>query len=519
MISESAVKAFRDRNLATYEFMKNEPDWALSEALQALKLPKDFFKTTPFKHQKACFLIGAYTPSFLYFLDMGLGKSKLVLDVLAYHKMKEGIHRCLILVPQRANVDSWMSEFKTHRPDLTYQELTGTSKQRLKQLEEAQGCVVTTYASFVRIFSTKVQGKKGLQIDNKTIDKIARTYEAIVFDESQALKNWDSMTHKIAARFCTTIKYKYALTGTPIGRDPMDFWGQFRIIDNGETLGRTLGIYRSAFFKTKRNHWGGFEYSINERNKVALYKTIQNRSIRYSETDCLDLPEKVYNQVRVRFNEDATVEYEKIIDTMKALTSKDYKELQNVFINMRQLSSGYITLRPDEGSSITLDFPTNPKIEALQTLIEEMPAASKMVVFYEFNNTGENIERMLEKEFGTKPKIYERLWSGTKDVSATINRFNHDDNCRVLVANHKSGGTGVNLQIANYVVFVESPVSSIVRAQAEKRCHRSGQKANRVFYYDIIMDKSIDEKILQYIKEGKDLFRALVEGKEKLNAF
>ena len=96
-----------------------------------------------------------------------------------------------------------------------------------------------------------------------------------------------------------------------------------------------------------------------------------------------------------------------------------------------------------------------------------------------------------------------------------LEQFNNDDSVKVLVANHKTGGTGLNLQVAPYMVFYESPPSSIARSQAERRSWRMGQK-NSVFIYDLVMKGTVDERILFYNKQGKDLLKALMDGSEKL---
>jgi SNF2 family DNA or RNA helicase len=88
-------------------------------------------------------------------------------------------------------------------------------------------------------------------------------------------------------------------------------------------------------------------------------------------------------------------------------------------------------------------------------------------------------------------------------------KFNNDPSYRVLVVNSKKGAYGLNLQAGNYVMYFESPVSGIDRDQSEKRCHRTGQ-SRTCFIYDLIMVGSMDERILRYMQEGKDLFKSLV---------
>jgi len=99
-----------------------------------------------------------------------------------------------------------------------------------------------------------------------------------------------------------------------------------------------------------------------------------------------------------------------------------------------------------------------------------------------------------------------------------LHDFQTNPYTKVLVANSKSGGAGLNLQVANYAIFYESPVSPIVRQQAERRCHRDGQQHSTVFLYDLYVAHSIEEKILRYLSQGEDLLKAVVDGRESLES-
>jgi len=90
--------------------------------------------------------------------------------------------------------------------------------------------------------------------------------------------------------------------------------------------------------------------------------------------------------------------------------------------------------------------------------------------------------------------------------------FKTNPNCKVLFANTKSAGIGLNLQYANYVIFYELPMSSIDYKQALKRVHRSGQ-TKRVYIYSLITKDSVEEKIEKYLREGKNVFKNLIDAK------
>jgi len=303
------------------------------------------------------------------------------------------------------------------------------------------------------------------------------------------------------------MKYKFGLTGTPFNRDPIVLWPQFYLIDLGETLGKTLGLFRESFFNCKPGYFGGMEYKFKKELTDTLYKRICNKSIRYTEKETIDLPEKVETRIIIKPSEEMKEYMDKIL-----ANEIEISEIKNTFIKLRQLCSGFINFTSDTTEEkITLELKSIPKLETLVDLINSSPEEDKIIVFLEHIKAGELVCNRLKKE-----KIdYERLYGGTKDKVDTKNRFINNKKCKVLVANIKSAGVSLNLQVANYVIFYELPLSSIDKEQALKRSHRTGQKKNVFIYYFVTKD-TIEEKIEKYLKAGKDLMKALIDGREGL---
>ena len=159
-----------------------------------------------------------------------------------------------------------------------------------------------------------------------------------------------------------------------------------------------------------------------------------------------------------------------------------------------------------EGNKTILDFEQNPKIDELISLLDSVPKNRKAVIFHEYTHTGELINKALKKAG------YKSVWlyGGTKDKVATLNQFT-EGSVQFLVANTISGGTSLDLQMANYMFIVECNPSPIEYSQMLKRCHRTGQKYP-VFVYRLLVNKSVDQKIIGFIEQGKNLFDELVRG-------
>ena len=512
MIAKSAVKAFMNRELRDLSVIKNweetKVDRFIEQSLQFT--PTNPFNTNPYKHQKKCFVLAVRNTNSLFFLDMGLGKTQLMLDVFAYLKSLRSakVKRVLVLVPTVTVMYVWKNETEKHQPQFDCRCLDGPKKNKFNILTNLGDIVVATYSGWSHMVSTS-KGNK-LLLDPEKLSELASKFQMIVYDESTALKNHATLNFQIAKAVTHYIIYRYGLTGTPFGRNLQDLWSQFYAIDKGETLGSTLGIFRAGFFSTNKNHWGGYDHTFKKGKMTALRKMINHKSIHYASKECMDLPKQIFNKCPVDMPPEATAYYNKLITDLREAHG-NYVEAKNTFVRMRQLASGLLSGSVDD-ETLLIKLKLNPKLDELLTLREQIPSDKKIVIFNEFIASGEVIAEAL-----TKQKVgYARIYSGTKDKATELHRFDKQKSCQVLVANSQSAALGLNLQVANYVIFYESPVSPIIRAQAEKRCHRGGQKEDSVIYYDIYVRGSIEEKILTYISQGKNLLQELLQGNVEL---
>jgi len=327
-------------------------------------------------------------------------------------------------------------------------------------------------------------------------------------------KSHKSLSYQLAKAISAHCTWAIGLTGTPFGKDLQDLWPQFYLIDFGETLGKTLSLYREAFFTSKVNYWGGWEWKFKPAMMPKLHQTIKNRSIHYRIDEFTDMPPKVYVPKRLALPEASRgyvkIAMDKMREALKGGEQGAYQVVESQYLQLRQLASGFLTLKDDE-QRLQIRFDENPKLELLQDLIEQMPPQCKMVVFHWFIYTNGMISEML-----TKMKVrHARIWGGQKDPIEQLRRFKNDAACRVLVINSKSGSSSLNLQNANYVTFFEQPDSPIDRQQAEARCWRPGQE-KRVIISDLLMHGTMDERIYHANKAGETLLKALLEGKQKL---
>jgi len=507
ILNRRAVANFLSREFDNFTWMKKIPRGLVEAELAKLKV-KPIFRTQPWDHQLVCFWIALCQPRFLFLLDMGLGKSKILADVLTQLIREGHVDRGLITVPRLTNVDSWVDDLERHS-NLEYWEVSTSDIEEKRDLllyPKGEVSIIDYHGLMLALTKKKKKGK-GRDWDEKLVKRCASIYDFIGIDESHKLSSHDNLWFSIMRQLTKQIPYCYASTGTLFGKNVEDLWSQFFLVDRGETFGENLGLFRASFFTAKINPWKGTVYTYNSKMDHQLHRMIQHRSIRYDENEVLDLPQRVTRTVLCDMAPDQQEHY---LRALEGLINTDGKlsEMDANWLRMRQICSGYLAWKDEHGDHL-LHFKRNPKMDQLERLIDEM-GDSKIVVCYDYTETGRMIvDRVKSMKIG-----YEWFYGGTKDKSASRRRFLDDPNCRVFIMNSEAGGTGNDglQKVARYMVFYETPCPPTTRKQTEKRIHRPGQE-KRVFIYDLVMQRSLDKGILDDIKLGVDSHERVVNGK------
>ncbi|HET9285765.1 MAG TPA: DEAD/DEAH box helicase [Candidatus Angelobacter sp.] len=511
MINQSIVDAFLARKLDSFDYIKEYNKEEILSVLNELELKPQLDGL--WLHQLVCFLLILELKRFMIFVDMGGGKSLISLTILRYRKQRGDKPKAIVFVPYITSIETWIEETAKHAPDLKCVPLYGTTEQNYQDLTTQDGDLfVMCYASAVAMLGEKRKkpGKKKLTINPEFVRKTFTGFDTLICDEIHRCKSHDSLTYRICRAISAQSEYVVGLTGTPFGRDLLDLWPQFNLIDFGETLGETLGLYREAFFTAKSGWFGGTEYKFKKKLLPLLKTVIKNRSIRYSIDEFADMPEMIRQPIHIKphdgilnYSTKAIAEFEKL-----RAVGGSYQELNSEYLKIRQLASGFMTFKGEDDSRVQIAFDENPKLDALQQLIEDMPFDSKMVVFHHFIYTNKLISERLDKM-----KVdHARVYGLTKDPINELRRFKTNAKCRVLLLNDKSGSSSLNLQIANYAAFFEQPDSAIDRQQAERRIWRPGQE-KRVWIIDLLMNGTYDHRILKNNNEGRDTLRELLDRK------
>lgn len=505
LISKAARQDFVNRHFNSYLWMKKLTEKEIRAELAHLKV-RPIFKTQPWLHQLVCWYIGMCEPRFLFLLDMGAGKSKILMDLMTQYQREKKMSRALVAVPRLINIGSWEEDIERHsnlEPILCGMP---TIEEKWDTLMTGDGdLALIDYQGLCLAVCDKGKKGGGLIRNDKKVKMLRKRFDFIGIDEIHKLKNHESLWYSVMWQIAKEARFCYGTTGTLFGKDPEDLWSQFKLVDRGETFGENLGLFRSTFYDSKPDPWKGKVLTFDRKKAPLLNEMIQNRSIRYNDREFSDVPPAIFVTRNLHFGEEQRQHYLQALEGLINAGGK-LSDLEAPWIRMRQITSGYLQWKDEHGPH-TIRFKENPKLEALEAIIDEA-GGSKVVISHEYTETGHIITEMLAAR-GIK---FVWLYGGSKDPIALRKQFIDDPETQVFVMNSAAGGTGVDglQRVCRYMVLYESPPDPITRKQLVKRIDRPGQKS-RAKFFDLVVRGSVDSGILEDVAEGINLHQSVLD--------
>lgn len=471
------------------------------------------FKTSPRIHQLASILWAICRNEGTLVHDIGTGKTLAAI----YTALCWNCDRILVVCPNSVR-KTWIDEIQKHT-NLCFQVLDGDGKRRRELVEsDFSKFHILNYEGLKISFGIKVpvRNKKGeivkhqYEPDHDLIVKMP--YDCIIWDESHHCKS-GSMQSRISCELGKFAKKRLMLTGTPVAKDIRDLFWEFLILDQGKTLGSNefefLHTYMNRIeFKTRKRVY--YDWVPKKGAKDEILKLISEKCIRYDASECCDLPELIIENRHIEYSDEQKELIHNVVDGLKEelkVGNLTIKNIENRSQKLCQIGSGFIL---QEGKVEHLK--SNPKLDELIDLIET-EISGKSIVFHNFVEEGREIEEGLRKA-----KIKFRSVRGEiKDKLKQIDDFQNDETVRVLVAHPLSSGEGLNLQIANVIIFYNfSGMGVIQYRQCTGRIHRSGQTQRCTAVHLIMVDQkakteSLDEKIIERLLENVDTSQAILD--------
>jgi SNF2 family DNA or RNA helicase len=473
------------------------------------------FKHVPYDHQMKCLEASWSKKYYALFMDMGTGKSKVLIDSLALLYDNGKVQGALIVAPKGVYGNWLRKEIPQHMPDhVQHVCVAWTPEQTKKKAEELQ--TVFDTPDKLRILVMNVEAfstKRGATF----AEHFVRSFGGeclVAVDESTTIKNRGAARTKSLTKVAGFADYRRILTGSPVTKSPLDLYSQCEFLQKSALGHSSFWTFQSRYCKLVRRTMGAHSFNqiVGYQNLGELNELIEPFSFRVRKEDCLDLPDKVYLRREVELTPEQKVVYE----TMKraAIAELDGSVISastvlTQLLRLQQICSGFVNT--EEGELKPL--PCN-KLQELMDVIEETDG--KVIIWANFTHNIKAIADALTKEYGAESVATYYGETANEDRQRIVSAFQDpESDLRFFVGQPRTGGYGLTLTEARTVIYYSNGFDLEVRLQSEDRAHRIGQRQN-VTYVDIVVPGTVDEKILTALRNKMNIAtQVMAEGYKK----
>jgi len=468
---------------------------------------KDYrFKTKPYAHQITALEKSWDKDEYAYFMEMGTGKSKVLVDNMAILYDKGLINAALIVAPKGVYRNWYSSEIPTHLPShIQHKTVLWTASTSKAKDKEYQDLFTIDYNLHILLMNVEAfSTPKGYAFARKFLNSHKALF---AIDESTTIKSHKATRTKNIISIANLAKYRRILTGSPVTKSPLDLYTQCKFL-NENLLGFSSYLtFQNRYACMVRKNFGGRQvWIISSYQRLdELSENLKPFSYRVLKEDCLDLPEKVYIKRNVELSEDQLKHYSTMKATAMALLKGDVVRAPHVLtqlMRLHQITCGHLTTETGE----IVDIKSN-RIKELLKILEE--TNGKVIIWAHYVH---DIEKIVKAISTAKDENDNFLYGPDSVVSyygetpseqrqKNIEAFQDPRSpVRFFVGNPQTGGYGITLTEANTVIYYSNGYDLEKRLQSEDRAHRIGQKKS-VTYIDLIAEKTVDEKIVKALRK------------------
>ena len=453
------------------------------------------FKTKPYKHQIDSLERSFDKKNFAYFMEMGTGKSKVLIDNIAMLYNAGKINGALIIAPKGVYKNWFDSEIPNHLPDYVEKKMglwkTDPNAKDLKPLFST-GAELHILIMNVEAFSTK----KGVDFAKKFLS----CHKTIIgIDESTTIKNPMAKRTRAIIELGLKCKFKRILTGSPVTKSPLDLFSQCYFLSPFLLGHESFYTFKTRYAITKQVNVSGrmIQLVVGYRNLPELSEKVKPFSYRVLKDDCLDLPKKTYMKRIVQL----TDEQKRLYKTMKekAIAFLNGKMVSTAAVitqlmRLHQITCGHF--KSDDGD--VQDVKSN-RLNELMDVLEEVEG--KAVIWAHYRYDIEKIVEAITKQYGKNSVVTYYGDTSLDDRQKAIKKIqDKNSSVRFVVGTPQTGGYGITLTGASTMIYYSNGYDLEKRQQSEASIDRIGQEKPRT-YIDIIAEGTVDEKIVQSLRK------------------
>ena len=470
------------------------------------------FKTKPYEHQLEALKRSWNKREYAYFMEMGTGKSKVLIDNIALLYDKGGINAAIIVAPKGVYRNWSGKEIPAHMPDHVERYIgvwnpapTVKQKAELMKLFEVSPELKILIIN-VEAFSTK----KGVAF----VEKFILAHNALIaVDESTTIKNPKAQRTKNLLKLALNTKYRRILTGFPVTQSPLDLYSQSAFLST-QLLGySSFYSFQNRYAKVINRSMGQrtFRQVVGYQNLEELTENVNEFSYRVLKKECLDLPDKVYQRREVELTPEQKKVYKQLKDyAIAQLESSELVSVTSVLtqiLRLHQVVCGFV--KHDQGEEVEIK---NNRLDSLLDVLAE--TQGKVIIWANYQYDIKRILKTLQDTVGTEAVATYYGETLDEDRQQIIKSFQDPDSpLTYLISNVQTGGYGITLTEASTVIYYSNNYDLEKRLQSEDRAHRIGQ-TNKVTYIDLVAKGTVDEKIVKALRNKLDLAQEVL-GDEK----
>jgi SNF2 family DNA or RNA helicase len=453
------------------------------------------FKSKPFAHQSKALEMSWNKEVFAYFMEMGTGKSKVLIDNICMLYNAGKINGALIIAPKGVYKNWFDSEIPNHMPDYVEKKIglwrTDPNAKDLKPLFST-GAELHILIMNVEAFSSK----KGVDFAKKFLS----CHNTIIgIDESTTIKNPQAKRTKAIVELGTKSKYRRILTGSPVTKSPLDLFAQCYFLSPYLLGHESYYTFKVRYAVTKQINVSGrtIQIVVGYRNLGELSEKLKPFSYRVLKDDCLDLPKKTYTKRIIEL----TDEQKKVYKTMKqqAIAFLNGKMITTATVITQMMRLHQITCGHFKSDDGTIQTIKNNRIDQLMEVLEEMEG--KAVIWAHYRYDIKNIVETVSKKYGENSVVTYYGDTSTDDRQKAIKKIQDPKSpVRFIVGTPQTGGYGITLTGASTMIYYSNGYDLEKRQQSEARIDRIGQE-KPMTYIDIIAEGTVDDKIVQSLRK------------------
>jgi SNF2 family DNA or RNA helicase len=470
-----------------------------------------FFRRKPFAHQLEAVEQAAGRESYAYLLEMGCGKSAILIAEMASLFAAGQINAAVIVAPKSLCLTWQRDQLPEHLPPSVTRVLTVVfSGSPTKAQQEQYRELFTEDPLCLKVLIVNVEALSLPKAYTFTQAFLRAHHALMAVDESTRIKSPNARRTKHALKLGKLARFRRILSGMPMTQSPLDIYCQYEFLGDNLLDSTNFHAFKHRYGVVKRLVINGrsFDKVVGYQRLDELQGLVLQHAYRKLKSECLDLPEKLYERRYVQLTPLQARIYDdlrkKALAVLEEGTPITAPLMLTRLLRLRQCLAD--ALVDDAGEPVNVMGPVvelTPRLQTILEISEDLPG--KAVIWSSFIRPIRKIVEELNKLHGpgTAAAFYGDVVA--KERQRIVEEFQLPDSpLRFFVGQVHTGGVGITLTAASTTIYHDHDWSLEARAQSEDRVHRIGQ-VNNATYIDLVAAGTLDELILTVLRGKKGL--------------